>query len=297
MSNLEWTIENDRRLMRSITAISGLLPTRDDPEVIYDIITEAVLSASQSRCLTLYRVNRQSNTLDAIRNYYYMNMGPSLMPDSDSVMTKYRMVEPSYPLNGTSLQAEIVRSGQECVIVGDESYDVSNKPGRLTPSQVEGKTENTSILLGKVSYFLPLGYPLPHIYQSNVIGILAGACTLEYADSACNWVPRCSTLLRLVAGIMVTLGDLEGHGLEDAEGEKQKEKPILSDREKEVLGIYITSLTQSQVADKLNVSQSTVSSHLSRIKLKIAKSMQVGAERIVFEDFKSFYESECKEGQ
>lgn len=260
MASLSWTQEDDSHLLQAATRLSmvTLMSSVYNAEDIYDTICESFIEASKSRSITLYTVNHNTREVSCLRNYYHHRLGQDQMPNEGSYLAKEKTNGPVYPFDEPRIQNHVVKTGEPVIIVGGTTpllpYYFSSDDTFIRPL-----LDNPSAFKGKVSYFLPLRNSDPTMQGKSVIGVIGGACSLQYAETAAEWWDQCSLLCNLA--VLALMGQTLA-------------KPSLTERESQMLEFTKQGHTPQEVADKLGLSINTIFSHRTRLAKKLGVSIK-----------------------
>lgn len=257
--NSETIFEKQDRLYQAFSTIGSLVLPLEDEERVLDVITEQLIRAAHIRSLVLAVVYEDRNYLDVVRTAKFNNLTEDghLTPRSTpSVQRQSPWREDLTDPN--SMMCYCALNGRVTIEDGKNSYVQARSNHR--PEQ----------WANKVAYFERLQY------NSECVAVISGACALDQADTALDWIQDTMPLLELISAHIKTLRLLKEQRF------LAYRPPIevnLSSQENEVLRRVSLGESATQIAEEMDLSPRTVHTYKRRICKKLDRYSQADLTR------------------
>lgn len=251
--------EKQDRLYQAFSTIGSLVLPLEDEERVLDVITEQLIRAAHIRSLVLAVVYEDRNYLDVMRTAKFNNLTENghLTPRSTpSVQRQGPWREDLTDPN--SMMCYCALNGRVVIEDGKNSYVQARSTHR--PEQ----------WANKVAYFERLQY------NSECVAVISGACALDQAETALDWIQDTMPLLELISAHIKTLRLLKEQRF------LAYRPPIeinLSSQENEVLRRVSLGESATQIAEEMDLSPRTVHTYKRRICKKLDRYSQADLTR------------------
>ncbi|GEM_PF-3290171 len=257
--NYDTFLEKQDRLYQTFSIVGSLVLPLEDEERILDVMAEQLIRAARIRSLVLAVIYEDRHYLEVVRIASFNNLTEDgrLTPRSTpSVKRQLNWREELTDKN--SMLCYSARKGRIVVVDGQDEYVQSR------PDHKPEKWEN------KVAFFERLQY------SSECVAVLSGACPLNEAETALDWIQDTMPLLELISAQLKTLRLLKEQRFL---AYRPPTEINISTQEMEVLRRVALGDSATQIAEEMDLSPRTVHTYKRRICKKLDRYSQADLTR------------------
>ena len=256
-AGLAQEMELKNRLIRSMQVLGSIVLMQEDEDRLLDMGVEQIIAAAQIRSMMFSVVDEMRQSLEVVRTARFINLEDGRLR-SESPLTIQRHRNWHHDLNHPTA---ICRGARESplVIVDGNDPELKNDPD-YNPEEWKNK----------VAYFIHLKY------EAECVGVLAGACPLEDADTALDWTDTLRPLFPIAAAQIKAMRLLKQQQFLSYQPPREAK---LSDQEYEVLRRVALGESSTDIAESMGLSPHTVHTYRRRICEKLDRHSQADLTR------------------
>lgn len=252
-------LEKQDRLYQTFSIVGSLVLPLEDEERVLDVMAEQLIRAAHIRSLVLAIVYEDKNYLEVVRAASFNNLTENghLTPRSTPNVRRHTHWQEDLS-DKESMMCYSARKGRIVVVDGKNDY---------VQSRATHRPENWE---NKVAFFERLQY------NSECVAVVSGACPLEDAETAVDWIQDTMPLLELISAQLKTLRLLKEQRFL---AYRPPTEVNLSAQEMEVLKRVTLGESATQIAEEMDLSPRTVHTYKRRICKKLDRYSQADLTR------------------
>lgn len=206
------------------------------------------------------------------------------------------LMEPTLNKVSIGFKAKLFAEGLVSLVQSSDSFTVQNifPINDYLPEKIP---DCNSIDILIIELYCPSNHDLDYIYQirsefphlrillisvmpKKEIGIkLLESGISAYLLKSCDCVDFINALKKLTEGKHYYCSEITDTILASNKKKEQREEIDLTDREKEILGMLVSGITNKQIASRLSLSENTIKTHRKNIQAKFGVSNLLGMVR------------------